>query len=395
MLRYLTAGESHGQSLIAVFEGMPSGLTLRQDFIESRLAERQAGHGRGGRMKIEKDRAQFLSGVRAGKTLGSPISMLIPNKDWANWQKVMSPFEVETVAAQEKAVYRPRPGHADLAGALKYGHSDIRNVLERASARETAARTALGCIAELLLMEFDIELAAHVVRIGGVAVDVSKLTVKQIRTRPEKSPVRCADTAAARDMIKAIDAAKSAGDTLGGTVEVRVFNLPVGLGSHVHSDRRLDARIAAAVMGIPAIKAVEVGDGVLLGQIPGSQAHDEIFHSEKKGNRSGGFYRKTNHAGGIEGGISNGEDIIIKATMKPIPTLNKPLRSVDVRTRKLLKAAVERSDVCAVPAVGVIARAVVAIEIANTMIEKFGGDSVGEMFRNFKGYIKSLRRLPL
>ena len=394
MLRYLTAGESHGQSLIAVFEGIPSGLTIRQDFVESRLAERQSGHGRGGRMKIEKDRAQFLSGVRAGKTLGSPISMLIPNKDWANWQKVMAPFEVEAVAVQEKAVYRPRPGHADLAGALKYGHSDIRNVLERASARETAAKTALGCIAELLLMEFDIELAAHVVRIGEVAVDVSKLTAKQIRTRPEKSPVRCADTAAAREMIKAIDVAKSAGDTLGGTVEVRVFNLPVGLGSHVHSNRRLDARLAAAAMGIPAIKAVEVGDGVLLGQVPGSQAHDEIFHSEKKGDRSGGFYRKTNHAGGIEGGISNGEDIIIRATMKPIPTLNRPLRSVDVRTRKLLKAAVERSDVCAVPAVGVISRAVVAIEIANAMIEKFGGDSVGEMLRNFRGYIKSLRKLP-
>lgn len=394
MLRYLTAGESHGQGLIAILEGFPSGLPIRRDLIETRLAARQAGYGRGARMKIESDRAEFLAGVRNGKTLGSPIALLIPNRDWQNWQKVMAPFDADPKAMQEKAVSRPRPGHADLAGAQKYLHSDMRNVLERASARETAARTALGCIAEMLLLEFDMDVAAHVVRIGEVAADTSRLTPKKILGASEKSPVRCADPDIARTMMKAIDAAAAAGDTLGGTVEVMVFNPPVGLGSHVHSDRRLDARVAAAAMAVPAIKAVEIGDGVLLGTLRGSQAHDEIFYSEKKRNRSAGFYRKTNHAGGIEGGISNGENIVVRATMKPIPTLGRPLRSVDFHTRKPLKAAVERSDVCAVPAASVIVRAAVAIEIANAMLEKFGGDSLAEMRRNFDNYLKAIKRHP-
>ncbi len=393
MLRYLTAGESHGPTLVAIIEGIPAGLEVRRDLMEMRLAERQSGYGRGGRMKIETDRAELLSGVRDGKTLGSPIALQIPNKDWENWQRVMAPFGVDKRAAAEKAVHRPRPGHADLSGALKYGHSDMRNVLERASARETAARTALGAIAEMLLGEFDITLAAHVLRIGDVAVDTSRLTAKKIQANSEKSAVRCADAAAGKKMMQAIDAAKADGDTLGGKVETVVFNAPVGLGSHVQNDRKLDARIAAAVMGVHAIKAVEIGDGVLLGELRGSQAHDEIFHSDKKGERSAGFYRKTNHAGGIEGGMSNGENIIVRATMKPIPTLSKPLRSVDARTGKPVKAAVERSDACAVPAASVIVRAVVAIEIANAMIEKFGGDSVAEMRRNFASYIRAIKKV--
>ena len=393
MLRYLTAGESHGQTLVAIIEGMPAGLPVRPELMEKRLAERHAGYGRGGRMKIETDRAELLSGVRDGRTLGSPIALKIPNKDWENWQRVMGSFEIDKLAAAEKAVHRPRPGHADLSGALKYGHSDMRNVLERASARETAARTALGALAEMLLGEFDIGLAAHVLRIGGVSVDSSRLTTKRIMANPEKSPVRCADPATGKKMMQAIDAAQAGGDTLGGKVETVVFNAPVGLGSHVQNERKLDARIAAAVMGVHAIKAVEIGDGVLLGELRGSEVHDEIFHNDKKGARSAGFYRKTNRAGGIEGGMSNGENIIVRATMKPIPTLSKPLRSVNTLTGKPIKAAVERSDACAVPAASVIVRAVVAIEIANAMIEKFGGDSLGEMRRNFAAYIKALKKV--
>lgn len=344
-------------------------------------------------MKIEQDRVQYLSGVREAKSLGTPIALLIPNKDWANWQNVMEPFEADSAAAQKRAVERPRPGHADLAGTLKYMHSDIRNVLERASARETAARTALGAIAELLLLEFDVCLAAHVIRIGEIVADTSRLSQKHLLSDPDRSPVRCADPVASKKMMKLIDQAASAGDTLGGTVEVIAFNLPVGLGSHVHADRRLDARLAAAAMSVPAIKAVEIGDGIALGQLRGSQAHDEIFFSPKKGKRSAGFYRKTNHAGGIEGGISNGEPIVLKATMKPIPTLGRPLKSVSIRTRRTSRAAVERSDVCAVPAASVIVRAVCAIELANALIEKFGGDTVQEMQRNFHGYIESMKGL--
>jgi chorismate synthase len=393
MLRYLTAGESHGQALVAIIEGLPAGLPIHREFIESRLAMRQSGYGRGARMKIEQDRAQCLSGVRAGKSLGSPIALLIPNKDWANWQKVMDPFEIDSDAAQAKAVERPRPGHADLAGALKYMQSDIRNVLERASARETAARTALGAVAELLLLEFDICMAAHVIRIGEIVADTSGLAEKKLLSASDRSPVRCADPSASRKMMEAIDQAASTGDTLGGTIEVIAFNVPAGLGSHVHWDRRLAARLAAAAMAVPAIKAVEIGDGIELGRLRGSQAHDEIFCGAAKGKRSAGFYRKTNHAGGIEGGISNGEPVILRATMKPIPTLGKPLRSASIRTRKPQKAAVERSDVCAVPAASVIVRAVCAIELANAMIEKFGGDTLREMRRNFDGYLESIRGL--
>jgi chorismate synthase len=393
MLRYLTAGESHGKALIAILEGVPAGLVIEREFVESRLASRQSGYGRGARMRIEHDRAEFLSGVRGGQTLGTPIALLIPNKDWENWQKVMAPFATDPTAVEQKAVHRPRPGHADLAGALKYMHMDMRNVLERASARETAARTALGAIAEMLLSEFDIVTAAHVIRIGDIAAGKPHLAAARIEAAAERSAVRCPDTAAAREMMKAIDEAASAGDTLGGVVETMVSHVPAGLGSHVHYDRKLDARLAAAVMSVPAIKAVEIGDGVLLGQLRGSQAHDEIYYGKTKGDRAAGFYRKTNHAGGIEGGVSNGEDIIVRATMKPIPTLGTPLRSVNIRTRKPSAAALERSDACAAPAASVIVRAVVAIEIANAMAEKFGGDTVEEMRRNLTGYLKAIKEL--
>ncbi|RJP72166.1 MAG: chorismate synthase [Candidatus Abyssobacteria bacterium SURF_17] len=392
MFRHLTAGESHGRALIAILEGVPAGLPIDHQFIDSRLASRQSGYGRGARMKIEQDHAEFLSGIRDGATLGSPVAIMIPNKDWENWQKVMAPFETEAAAVRAKAVMRPRPGHADLAGALKYMHTDIRNVLERASARETAARTAVGAIAELLLHEFDITLAAHVIRIGPVAAETSRLNAKQILMRSEKSPIRCADASAAPKMMHAIDEAGTAGDTLGGTVEVLVTNPPVGLGSHAQWDRRLDGRFAAAVMAVPAIKAVEIGAGVALGHLRGSQAHDEIFHKGRNRRRSAGYYRTTNRAGGVEGGISNGEDIIVRATMKPIPTLGKPLRSVDIRTRKPATAAMERSDICAVPAASVIVRAVVAIEMANAMMEKFGGDSLREMRANFANYIRAITK---
>ncbi len=393
MLRYLTAGESHGQALVAVLDGVPAGLTIHREFIESRLTARQSGYGRGARMRIESDRAEFLSGVRGGVTLGSPIAVLIPNKDWQNWQRVMSPFETEPAAVEEKAVHRPRPGHADLPGALKYMHSDMRNVLERASARETAARTALGAVAELLLREFDIVTAAHVIRIGPVAAVRPRLPASRIESSAEKSHLRCADSESERRMIEAIDKAASSGDTLGGIAETIISNVPAGLGSYAQHDRKLDARLAAAVMSVPAIKAVEIGDGVLMGQLPGSEAHDEIYYSKKRGQRTGGFYRKTNHAGGIEGGMSNGEDIIMRATMKPIPTLGKPLRSVNIRTKKASAATLERSDVCAVPAASVIVRAVVALEIANAMIEKFSGDTVEEMRRNLDGYLHAIRQL--
>jgi chorismate synthase len=327
-------------------------------------------------------------------TLGSPISVMIPNKDWENWRKIMSPFEVEEAAAQAKTVSRPRPGHADLAGALKYNHADMRNILERASARETAIKTAVGALAESLLLEFDIDIAAHVIQIGTVITHASSFSQRKLLQMSEQSSVRCADAASAEQMMREIDKAAAEGDTLGGKIEVVAFNAPVGLGSHVQHDRRLDARLAAAVMAVPAIKAVEIGEGAGLAGLRGSEAHDEIFYSSSRKNRSAGFYRKTNRAGGIEGGISNGEPIVVRATMKPIPTLGRPLRSVDISTGKTSKAAIERSDICAVPAASVIARAAVAIELASAMLEKFGGDSMPELKRNFSGYLESLREMP-
>ena len=374
MLRYLTSGESHGVCLVAVLEGMPAGLPFDTGFIDSELKRRQLGYGRGARMtSIEVDRVQVLSGVRMGKTIGSPIALQIMNKD-ASIDKLPK-------------VTRPRPGHADLAGALKYGHEDVRNILERASARETAARVAVGAVAKLFLREFGMEIFSHVVRMGGVDAKLNGVSFDKIRSRSEVSPLRCADSKAEEKMIRLIDKAKSAGDTVGGTIEIVALGAPVGLGSHVQYDRKLDARIAGALMSIQAIKAVEAGEGTRVSQVLGSELHDQIFYSKKKG-----FYRKTSRAGGFEGGMTNGEPVLFRIHMKPLSTLRRPLMSVDIKTKQPFKATVERSDVSAVPSAGIIGEAVLAFELANAFSEKFGGDSLREMRRNYSGYLRHVER---
>ena len=373
MLRYLTAGESHGICLTAILEGIPAGLRIAPAFIDEELRRRQLGYGRGARMtSIEVDRVQILSGARAGKAIGSPITLQIPNKD-SSIDKL-------------PVVTRPRPGHADLTGALKYGTGDVRDILERASARETAARVAVGAVAKLLLREFRVELFSHVVRLGGIDASLSGVGFAQIRQRAEVSPLRCADKKAEVRMIRLIDKAKQAGDTVGGTIEIVALGVPVGLGSHVHYDRKLDARIAGALMSIQAIKAVEAGEGVRVSQVFGSQLHDEIYYSKSRG-----FYRKTSRAGGFEGGMTTGEPVLFKIHMKPLSTLRRPLISVDLRTKKPFRATVERSDVSAVPSAGVIGEAVVAFELANAFLEKFGGDSLPELKRNYAGYLKQVK----
>lgn len=374
MLRYLTSGESHGVCLVAVLEGMPAGLTLEPEFIDRELKRRQLGYGRGARMTdIEADQVKILSGVRFGKTLGSPIALQIANKD--------------TSIDKLPVVTRPRPGHADLAGALKYNHADIRNILERASARETAARVAVGAVAKRLLKEFGIEIFSHVVRLGGIDVKLEGQSFPKIRTQAEISPLRCADRHAEKKMIALVDQAKASGDTVGGTVEVVALHVPVGLGSHVQYDRKLDGRIAAALMSIQAIKAVEIGAGTEVSKVFGSQLHDQIYYSKEKG-----FFRKTLRAGGIEGGISIGGPIVVRAHMKPLSTLRKPMMSVDIKNKRPFQATVERSDVSAVPAAGVVAEGVLAVELANAFLEKFGGDSLTELKRNFQGYLQQVDR---
>ena len=402
-LRFLTSGESHGRGLTGILEGIPSGFPITPENIDNELRRRQGGYGRGGRMKIESDHAEILSGVRWGKTLGSPISILIENKDWKNWQEGMS-----IDAAYEgslKAVTRPRPGHADLAGVLKYNHSDIRNVLERSSARETAMRVALGAIARGILAEFNIRVGSYVIQIGkvqssGLKVQNSGKDLLQTFEKAEKSPVRCPDEDASRKMVRLIDKAVKEGNSLGGIFEVFVTGLPVGLGSHVQWDRKLDGRLAQAVMSIQAIKGVEIGLGFDMAKNFGSDVMDEIIYA-KQSARGGarrsayadtetGFSRKTNNAGGIEGGISNGMPLVVRAAMKPIPTLRKPLMSVDMRTKKPLSAAYERSDVCAVPAAAVVAEAMTALVVADAFLEKFGGDSRDEIARNYSAYLSYL-----
>jgi len=381
MLRFLTSGESHGKSVQAILEGIPAGLKLSREQVDSELAARQMGYGRGDRMRIEHDSVEVISGLRGGVTMGSPITLLIANKDWENWQEVMDPWKVKG-ASRKAAITRPRPGHADLAGALKYGHADVRNVLERASARETAARVAVGAVCKAFLGEFGIEIVSHVVALAGVKAETSKMGVRRIREAAEKSELRCADQEAERKMIGAIDRAKNIGDSLGGIVEVRASGVPVGLGSYSQWDRKLESRLAAAVMSIQAIKGIEIGLGFAAADRRGSQVHDEIFYSKKKG-----FYRKTNRAGGIEGGVSNGEDIVLRAAMKPIPTLRQPLSSVDMVTKETFEASVERSDVVAVPAASVVAGAAVAFVLADAMLEKFGGDSIAETRGNYDQYV--------
>ena len=383
--RFLTAGESHGEALVAVIDGVPAGLPLTEAEINEDLARRQKGYGRGGRMKIERDRVHLTSGVRWGLTLGSPITLTIPNLDWENWKATMSVGPPEPGAAA-KQITRPRPGHADLAGAMKYGHRDIRNVLERSSARETTARVAVAGVAKKLLAEFGIQILSQVVEIGGIRVGELDLPWAEIQRRAEASEVRCADPETERRIIEAIDNAKAKGDTLGGIFEVVALGCPVGLGSYVQWDRRLDGRLAQAFCAIQAIKGVEVGLGFETARRPGSQVHDEILYDP-----DAGFKRTTNNAGGLEGGVTNGQPVVVRAAMKPLSTLRMPLRSVDVATKEAVEAVVERSDVCAVPAAGIVGEAMMAIVLAQAFLEKFGGDSLEEIRRNYDAYQASLK----
>ena len=381
IFRYLTAGESHGPQLSAIIEGLPAGIHLSAETLNSDLSRRQQGYGRGDRMKIEKDTAQLLSGVRWGETIGSPVTLVIRNRDWENWSEKMSPSPEHR--DDSSAVTRPRPGHADLSGVLKYHLSDVRNVLERSSARETAVRVAVGGVAKALLSEFGIRVGGFVTELGGICANAPQEPLENLWQRASSSETFCCDPSAEAEMKLAIDTAKSGGDTLGGVVEVQVIGVPPGLGSHVQWDRKLDARLSMALMSIQAIKGVEVGIGFDAARRPGSRVHDELFYRD-------GYRRDSNNAGGIEGGMSNGEPIVVRAAMKPIPTLYSPLRSVDMRTHEPFEATVERSDTCAVPAALVVAEAVVAIEIANALLEKFGGDSVFEIHRNLKGYLEQI-----
>jgi chorismate synthase len=384
-LRFLTAGESHGEALTAVIDGLPAGLALTEEDINGDLARRQRGYGRGGRMKIERDQAHISAGVRWGLTLGSPLTLTIRNRDWENWQQTMS-VGPPPAGAAPKMVTRPRPGHADLAGAMKYGHRDIRNVLERSSARETTARVAVAGVAKRLLGEFGITILSHVTEIGGIRIGPLEVPWDEVRRRAEASEVRCADPAAETAMIEAIDRAKAAGDTLGGVFEVVALGCPVGLGSYVQWDRKLDGQLARAFCSIHAIKGAEIGLGFEAARRPGSQVHDEILFDKEEG-----FHRGSNSAGGLEGGVTNGQPVVVRAAMKPISTLRKPLRSVDLDTREAVEAVVERSDVCAVPAAGVVGEAMMAIVLAEAFLEKFGGDSIDEIRRNYQGYLDYLK----
>jgi chorismate synthase len=392
MLRYLTAGESHGPSLTAILEGIPARLPLSTKDIDIELSRRQMGYGRGGRMKIEQDRVVITAGVRHGLTLGGPIALTITNRDFANWQDTMAPEAEARARDTRPPVTRPRPGHADLPGAIKYGHRDARNVLERASARETTARVAVGAVCKRLLREFGVSVLSHVVEIGGVRASIGDLSPERIGPLAEASPVRCADREASEAMVARIDEARKRKTTLGGIFEVIVEGAPVGLGSYIQWDHKLDGRLARALMSIQAIKGVEVGLGFEVARRFGFEAHDEIFYDPERRPPHGlKFFRKTNYAGGLEGGMSNGEAIVLRAAMKPLSTQYAPLRSVDLETKEPFEATVERSDVCAVPAAGVIGEAVVAFEVAAALREKFGGDSLEEMRRNFEAYLNTVR----
>jgi len=388
MLSFRTAGESHGQALIALVEGIPAHLSIDFDFIDHELKRRQSGYGRGGRMKIERDQVRFLSGVRHGKTIGSPIAMMVENRDWANWEEIMSVREISAEAATKRRVTRPRPGHTDLAGSLKYDHTDARNILERSSARETAARVAAGGLAKVFLKVFGIEVLSHTTAIGKARVPEDLIVSwQQLETIRDDEVVRCALPDIAREMVKEIETAQKDGDTVGGTFEVVARGVPVGLGSHTGWDTRLDGRLAQAVMCVNAVKAVEIGKGVRIAYTQGSQAHDEIAYD----NQQRRFYHLTNRAGGVEGGITNGEEVRVVGYLKPISTLKKALRSVDMVTKEPFLAQYERSDTCTVPAAGVIGESMVALVLATAFLEKFGGDSVGETTRNYNAYLDQLR----
>jgi chorismate synthase len=389
MLRWLTAGESHGRALVAICEGMPAGVEITTADVAAALARRRAGYGRGARMKFEQDEVEITAGVRHGRTLGGPVAITVANSEWLKWQTVMSPDPVpaDELAGQARnePLTRPRPGHADLAGMQKYGHDDARPVLERASARETAARVAIGEVARRFLAQaLGAEVLSHVVTLGGISVAAGTLPGPGDQETVDADPVRCLDAAASAAMVAEIDAARKDGDTLGGVIEVVVHGLPPGLGSHVHGDRRLDARLAGAMMSIHAIKGVEIGDGFASAATRGSQAHDEIEPAP------GGVRRLTNRAGGIEGGMSTGNPIRVRAAMKPISTVPRALATVDIRTGEPARAINQRSDVTAVPAAGVVAEAMAALVVADAVLEKFGGDSVAETRRNVAGYLESL-----
>ena len=385
-LRFLTAGESHGKALTAIVEGIPAGLALSEEYIARDLRRRQGDRGRGKRQQIESDRAEIVSGVRHGLTLGSPITLVVANRDWENWRDVM---DVEAGSSPIEPVTRLRPGHADLAGTMKYGQADVRNVLERASARETAARVAVGAVARRFLEEFGVEVRSHTIAIGGIEANVVGEPDWQA---VEESPLRCADPDAGQRMLAAIDAARADGDSLGGVTEVRATGVPVGLGSHVHWDRRLSALLAQALMSIPSVKGVETGEGFALARMRGSESQDVILPVDEWGERP--WRRASNHAGGIEGGMTNGEPLVLRAALKPISTLARSLPSADLATGESVEAHYERSDVCIVPVAGVIAEAVVAIVLAGAVLDKFGGDHIDETLRNHRTYTETVGPHP-
>ncbi len=393
MLRFTTAGESHGPALLAVLDGAPAGLPLLADDVNSQLARRQLGYGRGRRMKIETDQIEFLSGVRAGETIGSPISMLIRNRDWKNWEEIMSPAPIPTdPAARKRSVTRPRPGHADLVGMLKYNRSDARDILERASARETASRVAAGAVCRKLLSLFDVRIGSFVAELGDVIAQQPETLPADINAAVDSSDLRTFDKAAEARMISSIDAAKRNGDTLGGICHVIISGLPAGLGSHTSWDRKLDGQLAAALMSIQAVKGVEIGMGFQAARIPGSMVHDAI-HPTHNSPRTGNTLRHSNNAGGLEGGITTGEPLVLKVAMKPISTLMRPLETVDTTSGLSAVSTVERSDVTAVPAMGVVAEAMAAFVLANAFVDKFGADNISEMRHNYDGYIDRIGKM--
>ncbi len=379
----MTAGESHGPALTAVLEGLPAGLVISHEKLQHQMKRRQLGHGRGGRMKIETDEVEITGGLRFGKTLGTPVSLIIRNRDFHNWEEIMNVWQEP--AQNKRSVHRPRPGHADLAGGLKYGEKDLRNILERASARESAARTAAGTLCRFLLEHAGIEIASHVLRIGSVALPDQNVEWDRILSVQDSDQLRCVDSMIEQKMVAEVDAAQQNKETLGGEFEVVARNVPPGLGSHIQWDQKLDGRIGQAILSVPAVKAVAIGAAITQAASPGSQAHDEIYYDQQKG-----FYRNTNRAGGLEGGITNGEEIRVIGFMKPLSTLMKPLQSVDVISKKSEEAVVERSDTCAVPAAGVVAEAMMALVLADAFLEKFPGDTLEELLSGLQHYRKKI-----
>lgn len=384
-LRFLTAGETHGPQLTTIIEGLPSNMKIDFDALNFQLHRRQKGYGRGRRMQIEKDTAQILGGVRHGYTTGAPVALVVENKDWTHWRNIMNVEPIEGNDEEKRRVHRPRPGHADLNGGLKYNLKDLRNVLERSSARETTVRVAVGAIARQFLEQFGVKVAGQVIRIGEIEAPPHNLPIDELIERTEASSVRVVDAETEKKMEAYIDQIKQEGDSIGGVVECIIEGLPIGLGSHVQYDRKLDGRIAQGVMSINAFKGVEVGIGFEAGELRGSQVHDEIMYSEERG-----YYRATNRLGGFEGGMTNGMPIVVRGVMKPIPTLYKPLQSVDIDTKEPFTAQVERSDACAVPAASVVMEHVVTWEVAKAFLEKFGGDSMEEIHANYQNYLKQL-----